>query len=283
MVQKEPVMRPFTILMTLMPAAAFAQGQQNPAPAPSFEVATIKPAAPDARGVYIRPGPGGGLSITNMTVKDMIVWAWRIQPFQVSGGPSWLDSVHYDVVARPEAKAGFGEMQTMLQALLAERFQLRVHNDTKDLPIYALILARKDGKLGPDLLESPEGSCQKFDPTHPPPPPQPGASPPRYCGQMMIGPGGLTMVGQPISELLPLLSRMTERKVVDQTALKGKYDINLQFPRDEAPPSPDNPVRPDFAAALFSAFPERLGLKFESQKGPVEVIVVDKAEKPSDN
>jgi uncharacterized protein (TIGR03435 family) len=271
-----------TISVTLLLSAAMAQAQQNPAPA--FEVATIKPAAPDARGRFIQPGPGGGIKITNMTLKDMIELAWQMQPFQLSGGPPWLDSIHYDIVAKPEAKASFDEMRPMLQTLLADRFQLRTHQETKELPIYALVLARKDGKLGPDLMESKEGSCEKFDPSHPPPPQQPGAPLPRICGNLLIGPGQLTMFGHPISELTPLLSRMVERKVVDQTGLKGNFDISLQFPRDEASPSPDGPpARIDIAGAIFGTFPDRLGLKFESRKGPVEVIVIDSAEKPSEN
>lgn len=249
-----------------------------------FEAATIKPAAPDARGRFISPGPGGGIRITNMTLKDMIEFAWGVQPFQVSGGPAWLDSVNYDIVAKPEAKVSQSELKVMLQALLTDRFQLRTHQETRELPIYALVLARKDGKLGPDLVASTEGSCEKFDPSHPPPPPQPGIAPPRYCGNMMISPTRLDVLGHTISELTPLLSRMVERKVVDQTGLKGNYDINLQLPRDETPVSPDAPpARLDLAPILFSTFPERLGLKFESQKGPVEVIIVDAVEKPSEN
>jgi uncharacterized protein (TIGR03435 family) len=195
-------MRSLTILLTLLPAAGLAQAPLTPAPtpAPSFEVATIKPAAPDARGRFISPGPGGGIRITNMTLKEMVEFAWSVQPFQISGGPAWLDSVHYDIVAKPEAKASFDEMRPMLQALLADRFQLRTHQETKELPIYALVLARKDGKLGPDLMKSKEGSCEKFDPSHPPQPPQPGAPLPRICGNLLIGPGQLTMFGHPISE-----------------------------------------------------------------------------------
>jgi len=95
-------MRSLTILLTLLPAAGLAQAPLTPAPtpAPSFEVATIKPAAPDARGRFISPGPGGGIRITNMTLKDIVEFAWSVQPFQLSGGPAWLDSVHYDIVAK---------------------------------------------------------------------------------------------------------------------------------------------------------------------------------------
>ncbi len=283
-------MRPLTILMTVLLAAALAQGQQNPdpAPGPAFEVATVKPAAPDARGRFFSPGPGGGIKITNMPLKDMIEFAWSVQPFQVSGGPAWIDSTPYDIVAKPETKPSQSELPVMLQGLLADRFRLRVHHETKEMPIYALVLARKDGKPGPDLVESKEGGCQKVDPTHPPAPPQPGAPPPRYCGQMMISPIGLTVISHTIAELTPLLSRMLGRTVVDETGLKGNFDISLAVTPDafRAPSaqSPgDNPATDSAAPSIFTAFQERLGLKFESKKGPVEVIVIDKAEKPSEN
>jgi uncharacterized protein (TIGR03435 family) len=279
------------ILMVPLLAGALALGQKEPdsPPGPAFEVATVKPAAPDARGRYFRPGPGGGISITNMPLKDMIEFAWSVQPFQVSGGPAWIDSTPYDIIAKPETKPSQSELPVMLQALLADRFQLRIRHETKEMPIYALVVARKDGKLGPDLVESKAGSCQKVDPAHPPAPPQPGAAPSRYCGQMMISPIGLTVISHTISELTPLLSRMLQRTVVDETGLKGNFDISLDLPPDALRgPSPqscdDNPARTDSTAtSIFTAFQERLGLKFESKKGPVEMIVVEKAEKPSDN
>lgn len=256
-----------------------AQSQTGGPSSSAFEVATIKPSGSDAAGSFIGRGPGGGISIKNMTLKEMIQFAWDVPPFQVSGGPSWIDSDRYDVVAKPEARSSLNEMRPMLQPLLADRFQLRVHRETKDLPIYGLVLARKNGKLGPDLVETQEGSCVKRDPSQPP---KPGV---RYCGQVFVSPGALTMIAQPISALPPVLSRTLGRKVVDQTGLKGNYDISLQFTHDDAPPpSPDAPpVRLDLAGIFFSTFPERLGLKFESQKGPVEVIVIENAEKPSEN
>jgi uncharacterized protein (TIGR03435 family) len=160
---------------------------ESKAPSLQFEVASVKPSAPDARGMFIRPGPGGGISITNMTLKELIVFAYRIQPFQISGGPSWISSVRYDVVAKPESRPSHNDNQLMLQALLADRFQLVTHQETKELPIYALVLARKDGKLGPGLVPAKEGGCQPPDPNKPPPPPQPGKPPTLGCGQQFLG------------------------------------------------------------------------------------------------
>ena len=267
-------------------APLFAQSDARPA----FEVASIKPAAPDARGTFIRGTPGGRMNLTNMSLKEMIGIAWRIQPFQISGGPSWLESAHYDVSAKPEHAPKQDEFPLMIQALLEDRFQLKFHRETKEFSIYALVLARKDGKLGPRLVPSKEGSCQEFDPNQPPPPaPEPGKMPVLFCGGMFMGPRGLNASGIPISNLIPMLSRILGRTVIDKTGLTGKFDISMEFTPDEAlafQPPPDAPKPPpsDTAApSLFTALQEQLGLKLESQKGPVEIFVVDSAEKPSEN
>jgi len=116
-------------LLALSTRGAIAQ------PKVEFEVASIKPAAPDARGTFIRPGPGGGITLTNMTLEDMMVVAWRVQPFQISGGPPWLNSARYDVTAEPGAKPQPNQNTFMLQSLLQDRFQLAFHRETKELPI----------------------------------------------------------------------------------------------------------------------------------------------------
>jgi uncharacterized protein (TIGR03435 family) len=173
-----------------------------------FEVASIKPAAPDARGRSIRPSPGGRVNIGNMPLKEMITLAWRIQPYQIVGGPPWFDSVGFDISAKAADTLKDGELPLMLRSLLEDRFQLAHHTETRDLPIYALVLARKDGKLGPGLTETKEGSCTTPDPSAPPSPPQPGSPLPRNCGQMQTGLRNLRAVGVQISLLVPMLSRL---------------------------------------------------------------------------
>ena len=272
-----------------------AQSQPEKAPPPQFEVASIKPSAPDQRSMFIRPGANGGLSITNMSLKELMVLAWRVQPFQISGGPSWMESAHYDISAKPENKPNRDEVPLMLQALLADRFQLQIHHETKELPIYALVLANKEGKLGPQLIESKEGSCTPFDPSKgPPPPPDPAKPPALGCGGMMMGPDRVNAVGVPVSQLAPVLSRMLGRTVVDKTGLTAKYDIQAQWAPDQSlllnlgPPgglSPGLPA-PQFdpnGPSLFTALQEQLGLKLESQKGPVDILVIDRVERPSEN
>jgi bla regulator protein blaR1 len=256
---------------------------------PEFEVASIKPAAPDARGTFIRMVPGGRVNITNMPLKELMVLAWRIQPFQISGGPSWIDSARYDISAKPEKSPKPDELQAMLQALLADRFQLKIHRETKELPIYALVVARKDGKLGPQLSESKEGGCTQPDPSKPPPPIEPGKLPQLGCGGMMMSPRQLRAASIPVENMIPMLSRLLGRTVVDKTGLTGKFDISLEWTPDETqalqmPPEAPKPPPSDAAGpSIFTALQEQLGLKLESQKGPVEVFVIDRAERPSEN
>lgn len=270
-------------LLLLLNCSALAQTKTE------FEVASIKPSAPDARGMFIRPGPGGGVSITNMTLKELMVLAWRVQPFQISGGPPWLDSAHYDVTAKPETRPQPTELPVMLQSLLEDRFQLAIHRESKELPIYALVVSRKDGKLGPGLTESREGGCTPPDPNKPPPPPKPGEPPTLGCGGMFMSPRGINAVSVPVGNMVPMLSRLLGRTVVDKTGLTAKFDIKAEWTPDETlgfqpPPGALPPPPTDSAApSLFTAFQEQLGLKFESQKGPVEILVVDRAQKPSEN
>lgn len=282
------------VLASLFLSGSHAFGQSANAPLPQFEVASIKPAAPDQRGTFIRNAPGGRVNINNMPLKEIIVMAWRIQPYQISGAPPWIESTRYDISAKPDHNPKEGELPLMLQALLADRFQLKIHHETKELPIYALVVANKDGKLGPQLTESKEGSCTPFDPTKPPPPPDPSKPPTLGCGGMMMGPDRLTAMGVPISQMAPVLSRMLGRTVVDKTGLTRKFDIKMQWTPDQAqlqlmaPPGgllPGAPA-PQFdpnGPSIFTALQEQLGLKLESQKGPVDLLVIDHVERPSEN
>src|SRR4051812_10823844 len=140
--------------------------------AQEFEVATVKPAATDALGSEITTPPNGGIHITNLPLKPMIMYAWDLKSFQVSGAKGWIEWQAYDVVAKPAVKPKEGELKLMLKALLAERFGLVVHREMKEQPIYTLGVA-KPGKLGPGLVEFREGGCPEFDKTRPPAPPAP--------------------------------------------------------------------------------------------------------------
>jgi len=280
-------MRIFQTLAALLMFCGVTIAQSDPRP--QFEVASIKPAAPDAHGTFIRGTPGGRITLTNVSLKEMIVVAWRIQPFQVSGGPPWLESAHYDISAKPDHAPKPDELPLMLQSLMEDRFQLKFHRETKELPVYALVLARKDGKLGPRLIESKEGSCSQPDLNKPPAPLEPGKPPALFCGGMFMSQRSMNASSIPVANIIPMLSRTLGRTIIDKTGLTGKYDISMEWTPDESlalQPPPDAPKLPPADPAgpsLFTALQEQLGLKLESQKGPVEVFIVDSAERPPEN
>jgi uncharacterized protein (TIGR03435 family) len=259
-----------------------------PLMAQQFEVASIKPSAPDAVGIRVRFLPGGRVEINNMTLNSLIQFAWGVQSFQISGGAPWIDSLHYDISAKAEGEPRGNERELMLRALMEERFQLKIHRETKEAPTYALVPARKDGKLGAGLTLAQDGDCVKVDPTRPAEPPAPGAPRPRYCGSQMMSPKSVTTVSIPVASIVPMLSRLLGRSVVDKTGLTGNYDINLEWAPDEAqlallPPDLPRPAVDASGPSIFTAIQEQLGLKLESQKGPVEMLVIDRVEKLSEN
>jgi uncharacterized protein (TIGR03435 family) len=257
--------------------------QQQPAPL-TFEVASIKPTDPDAKGSQIRFMPGGGLNMTNLPLRAMITQAYDVRDFQVSGGAGWVGTERFDITARAErAAAADGpddfakmtddqrktareQMAERLRGLLAERFQLLVHKETKEQPIYVLSLA----KNGPKLKEN-------------------SAPGPRQG--MSMNRGRLEGFAAPMAMLGQILSQTMGRPVVDKTGLMGKYDFVLEWTPDVgagggAPGLSDGPNAPVPGVpgpTIFTALQEQLGLRLESQKGAVENIVIDRAEKPSEN
>jgi uncharacterized protein (TIGR03435 family) len=260
---------------------------QSPAVTPRrFDVAAIKPNNSGANFLGIRVVPGGGLRAVNATLRSMIREAYQVRDFQLSGGPAWLDSARYDIEAKGQIEPGSQEqtglqVMKMLQALLADRFQLSIHRETKEMPIYALLVA----KNGPKLEASREG-C--FDPTAgiPPPPTLPGQSPSRPCGGFNNSSNQMLGAKVGMSHFAANLSKFIGRTVVDRTGLKGTYDIALRWTPYEgqaflAPTEP--PPADGSQPSIFTAVQEQLGLRLESQRGPVEVLVIDGAEKPSEN
>ena len=285
-------------------AGPAAQSPQAPPAAPAFEVASIKPNNSGDDRVMMQNQPGRFVA-TNITLRLLIRNAYQVQDFQITGGPNWLGSDHFDINAKvPDGfqmqppgppGSGPGPLQLMIRSLLAERFKLTLHNETKDSPIYALILARSDGRLGPELKKS-ETDCNAMfaagrgrgGPMPPPGPPPPGAAMP--CG-IRIGPGNMAVGGSPLSQFANSLGMFTGRVVVDRTGLTGNYDFNLTWTPDQMPQRPpgapaDQPVQFNGVAidpngpSIFTAVQEQLGLKLDSARGPVELLVIDRADKP---
>jgi bla regulator protein blaR1 len=267
-------------LLNATPSQAQSQAG-NTTKLPVFEVASIKPnksAEPNVR-LFFTPN---GFSATNAPLGEVIRLAYQVQEFQMSGGPPWINSERYDIEAKVDSSAAekvnqldMDQHRAMLRPLLEDRFQLKVHQETKELPVYALVV----GKNGPKLREA------KPNDTYPDGIKDPdGVARP---GLMRMGPGGLTAQGLPMDTIVRLLSQQLGRTVVDKTGLSGIYDVNLKWTPDSGPASmmgPDSKPTPDTSGpSIFTAIQEQLGLKLESQKGPVEILVIDSAERPSAN
>jgi uncharacterized protein (TIGR03435 family) len=256
-----------------------------------FEAASIKPSDTKTPGIGIRRQPGGRFNTINTPVKLLITFAYQIQDFQLVGGPGWITSDRFDIVAKMNGDpppiipgSGADHMMLAMRTLLADRFKLVVHRETRQLEIYALTTAKSDGSLGPALKPA-SGDCspaafaaRRGDP------PSPGSSPPPVCG-MQQGPGRIRFGGFPLSLFATGISNRVGRAVVDRTGLTGNWDFDLTYAADlppgaelnGAPPPPPDPNLPD----LFTAVREQLGLKLDSTKGPVEVVVIDSIQPPT--
>jgi uncharacterized protein (TIGR03435 family) len=284
----------FVAISFALPAAA-----QTPAPPDklSFEVASVKANKTGDNRMMFGGQPGGGLTATNMPVRELITFAYQLQEFQLIGAPDWINTERFDIVAKASVDGSAApapgppgppgtEMRARMRSLLEERFKLAAHRDTRPLPVYALVLARPDGKLGAGLRPS-TADCEAMRGRGAGQgrPPAPGERPP--CG-MMMRPGGITSGGTPLSQLLQPLSVFTRRTVVDRTGLKGNFDVDLTWMPDQMPAGPPPPgvqlppIDPN-GPSIFTALQEQLGLKLESQTGPVDVLVIDHVERPTEN
>jgi uncharacterized protein (TIGR03435 family) len=226
--------------------------------------------------------PGGRLTATAITVGQLLRMAYKIQPYQLAGAPSWISSTRYDIVAKVEDNPAPSQ-QALLRALLKDRFNLVVHNETRELPMFALVLARSDGRLGTQLRKSLFDCAAYLAGPHGPP--EPGRTP--NCATR-IGAGSLSGKAIPMTQLAASLSPFVNRFTVDRTGLTGVFDVELTWTPDPvAPDIPGNTV-PDVGPtssgpSIFSALQEQLGLKLAAVKGPVDVLVVDRLEAPSAN
>jgi bla regulator protein blaR1 len=267
--------------------AIFAQSATQPL---TFDVASIKP-SPQNCGpggpcpVMIRREPGGGMRVAGMPLKMLIGFAYDVRDFQITGGPSWINTDRFDINAKgdshdevdsavdpakltdEQSKTGLERERERLRNLLADRFQLVIRRETKEQQVYALVTA----KGGPKIQESKEGT-----------------------DRMRMGRGMLSGQGVEPAMLANALSQQLGRPVIDKTGLTGKYDFDLKWTPDPAqgpstpfgPPAPgvQLPPPPDpNGPSIFTALIEQLGLRLESEKAPAEVLVIDRVEKPSEN
>jgi uncharacterized protein (TIGR03435 family) len=270
---------------------------------PTFEVASIRRNTSGDGMIGFRLGTGQGqVNLMNVPLRQLLVLAFGVQPYQIIGGPEWQTTERYDIVAKAESGNNApGQLNLMLQSLLADRFKLISHRETRELPVYYLTKARQDGKLGEGLKPASTdcGALGRGRPGGPPPPPTdgpraggpPAGAPPAGLGagcRMMTTPGRLIAAGQPLSLLTQSLANQVGRPVIDKTGITGNFDFELSFmpegrgaPVGPLPPGvPDLPPIDPNAPSLFTALQEQLGLKLESGRGPVEVVVIDSAQRP---
>jgi uncharacterized protein (TIGR03435 family) len=262
----------------------------------SFEVASIKPSEPMTMG-QVRIGmntDAGMLRYTNVSLKDCIRAAYRVKDFQIEG-PGWMESSRFDIVAKLPEGSTQEQVPEMLQALLADRFKLTFHRDSKEHPIYALVVGKTGAKLKPADVQT------AATPTSTGMPAARGGGLPR--GGMMIQMDGagahLKAPAASLSNIADMISRFTERPVVDMTEIKGQYDFDLVFapevmrgmPRGMgmgAPPpgagAENPPAEPAEKAGTIAEAVQAYGLKLEPRKAPMDVLVIDTIEKtPTDN
>jgi len=245
----------YAVLAVMMSCAVFGQSAS-----PSFDVAAVKLADP-REPLDIHTSPGGRLTVTNQPLKNMIKQAYGVESYQISGGPAWLDTDRFDVEAKSESNPDRAQMLRMFQSLLEDRFQLKVRREQREGAIYALTVARGGPKLAAAELKTGERTGVFNGRTG-----APTAAAISYWKQGRHA---------TIAMLANSLEGTLGRPVRDRTEIAGEFDFRFEYAADELS-SGDFP-------SLFTAVQDQLGLKLESTRGPVETLVVERAEKPSAN
>jgi uncharacterized protein (TIGR03435 family) len=269
---------------------------QPPAPLPGFEVASIKENTSGETRARMQTPPGGRFVATNVLIKGLIADAFlRAGPTgqsRVIGGPAWIESARYDINAKANTAFRMGpegpdpELLRMIRSLLEERFKLKARIETRELPVYDLVVARSDGKLGPELRRS-EAACEAAMRAGGPAPPRGPLDPPP-CSAMR-GPARIIAGGIPMPQFAAMLTAVLGddgRTVVDKTGLEGRYAFTLAWTPEQMPtgtPPPGVPPVDPNGPSFFTALPEQLGLKLVAAKGPVQVVVIDSIDRPSPN
>ena len=269
------------------------------ADSPTFEVASIRPNTnPGRMGGMAAPGR---VTMTGLPVRRLIVQAYEIHDSQIVGGPDWLGSQGYDVNATMNGTPSPEDRRMMMKTLLRDRFKLVFHTEKRDLPIYALVVQRSDGRLGPGLKRIPDDECpppgsRRGAAPGGPPPPSPSPFDPNAaaaCGSIVFGPGRLLAHGVPIDMLSRSLANLPaitsfNRPVTNLTKLEGMYDFDFKFTNEfgrGGPPPIGGPAAPNPGdePALFTALQEQLGLKLNPQRATLDVLVIDSIDRPTEN
>lgn len=278
--------------------AFFTRAQSATPPTSKFELASIKrsPDCDSRTGIYGSPSGSspGRLNLNCATVTGLILGAYvrfangRTNfslPPALLGGPSWINSERYTITAETAGRANRAVMNgPMLQTLLEDRFHLKVHRETRQVPVFALTAA----KSGPKLKPFQDGTCTPLDYAQDPPPPVPGQPP--FCQNRIQAKGANVrayhMPGATVTVFAETLGLILGRPVIDKTGLMGRFDFDGEFAIDQSTPGfvlDDAPANPIEGQSVFTAVQNQLGLKLESTKGPGEVLVIDHVERPAEN
>jgi uncharacterized protein (TIGR03435 family) len=220
---------------------------------PVFEVASIKPGNPDSRLLRSIITPGGNLRAENVTLRTLIEDAYRMKPFQLTGGPRWIDQDRFEALAKGDASATPDQVRLMLQALLEDRFRLALRRETKEQTVSFLAV-----KNQPKMSPSKEGTREQEMTV-----PQPGGTV-----------NHVSFKGMSMERLADILARQMGHMVEDRTGLSGAFDFEFDTTHEETEPAFVAPFAPSLG---------QIGLKLETTKGPVEFFVIERAEKPSEN
>jgi uncharacterized protein (TIGR03435 family) len=218
---------------------------------------------------------------TNVSARQIVTYAYSMQNSRVEGGPDWLDTVRYDITAKASESATQDQMLPMVRRLLADRFKLVMHIDARDTPIFALVQARPDGRLGPQLRASSIVDCDAARAEQARGAALAASDGRPICGGRTRGAGFIIAGAVSMDELARNMSRLVGRAMLNRTGLPGRYDFDLKFTPDAeltAAPAADRP--PDAPPSLFVALEEQLGLKLEPQRAPVDVVVIDSIQRP---
>ena len=251
---------------------AISLSAQAPQRTLTFDVTSVKSNTSGEQGGSSRGQPGRYVGV-NVTLRRVMGLAY-LPVQEIIGGPDWINTERFDIEGRAEGTPNQEQMREMLRSLLADRFKLVVHRETRQMPAYALTLARTDGTLGSQLRRA--APCE---PPATPAPPQPTPGP--RCGGFSVGDGSMRGVGVTMMRLAAELASATEgRHVVDRTGLSGDFDVTLTWNADALRPENPNAER---AASIFAAIQRQLGLKLEPITAPIEVLVIDSAERPLGN
>jgi uncharacterized protein (TIGR03435 family) len=268
-----------TVAAILFPLAVFSApvfAQTAAAEAPAFEVATVRENKSGDTRMHIEVQPGGRFNAVNMTLWQILSIAYPVDgrfrdEIQLTGGPAWIRSARFDIVAKTEGsptldtnkpganvtdgdRSAVERIRLMLQRFVAERFNLTLHHEWRELPIYELVIANTGATLGPHLRKA-QADCAS------------------NCGSIRrIGPDKVVGTQVSMGSIAHTMSDWVRRTVVDRTGIAGPLDFTLTWSSDAAPDSS--------APSIFTAVQEQLGLKLEPARGPVDVLVVDSAERP---